>query len=205
MLRIAFALPAALMLVGCATTDHPTAASPLPVATSSVEPGTAVKRGGQAVELEGDKGLGIDQTLPAVALTDSEWAPFTFKADGKVKLVSVVPSIDTRVCEQQTHILGEASALDPRVERITVSRDLPAAQKRFALESNLTNVTYLSDYRAGSFGRATGLLMKGSDLLARAVFVVDGQGKVRYLQVVPEVSSLPDMPRAIAEANELVK
>jgi thiol peroxidase len=204
MLRIAFALSAALMLVGCATTDNPTA-SPLPVATSSVEPGSSVQRGGQAVELEGDKGLGIDQTLPAVALTDSEWSPFTFKPDGKVKLVSVVPSIDTRVCEQQTHILGETSALDPRVERITVSRDLPAAQKRFAVESKLTNVRYLSDYRAGSFGRATGLLMKGSDLLARAVFVVDGQGKVRYLQVVPEVSSLPDMPRAIAEANELVK
>lgn len=205
MLRFALALPVALMLAGCATTENPAATSPLPVATSSVEPGTSVKRGGQSVELEGDKGLGLDRTLPAVALIDSDWSPFTFKPDGKVKLISVVPSVDTRVCEQQTHLLGEASALDPRVERITVSRDLPAAQRRFAVESNLTNVTYLSDYRAGSFGRATGLLMKGSDLLARAVFVVDGEGKVRYLQVVPEVSSLPDMPRAIAEANRLVK
>ena len=127
----------------------------------------------------------------------------TFKPDGKVKLVSFVPSVDTKVCEQQTHLLGESAALSPNVVRITVSRDLPAAQKRFAAEAKLDNITYLSDYKAGSFGAATGLLMPDSGLLARAVAVVDGQGNVRYLQVVPELRYPPDMDKAIQFANGL--
>jgi thiol peroxidase len=141
----------------------------------------------------------------SAALSDASMAPFVFKADGKVKLVSIVPSIDTKVCEQQTHILGESDAINPKVQRITISRDLPMAQKRFASEASLTNVTYLSDYKGGDFGRAAGLLMESNGLLARAVAVVDGEGKVRYLQVVPELSNLPDMARAIEAANALVK
>jgi len=176
----------------------------VPINKASVEPGTSVSRNGTKVLLEQGV-LKLNGTLPAVALTDANWQPYTFKADGKVKLVSIVPSLDTRVCEQQTHLLGEADGLDRRIERVTVSRDLPAAQKRFALESNLNNIAYYSDYRAGAFGHAAGLLMRDSGLLARAVAVVDGQGKVRYLQVVPDIGNLPDMERAFEVANKLVK
>jgi len=89
------------------------------------------------------------------------------------------------------------------VERITISRDLPFAQMRFAKEGKLEGMRFLSDYRDGSFGRATGLLMEDLQLHARAVILVDKQGVVRYLQVVPEVANLPDMERAFAEATRL--
>lgn len=189
-----------LGLVGCATKPSVT----VPIAKESVEPGTAVSRGGSKVSLA--KGnLKVNEQVPQVALTDGTWAPFKFAADGKVKIVSIVPSIDTKVCEEQTHVLGETAGINPKIQRITISRDLPVAQKRFATEAKLTNVTYLSDFRDGSFGKATGLLMEDSGLLARAVAVVDGEGKVRYLQVVPDVVTLPDMDKAISVANDLVK
>jgi thiol peroxidase len=89
------------------------------------------------------------------------------------------------------------------VERITISRDLPFAQLRFAKEGKLTGMRFLSDYRDGAFGRATGLLMEDLQLHTRAVILVDKKGVVRYLQVVPEVAELPDMERAYAEATRL--
>lgn len=175
-----------------------------PIAKDTVVAGTSVSRAGTNVPLAKGR-LQVNDALPGVPLTDEAWGSFAFKPDGKVKLISIVPSIDTRVCEQQTHILSETDLIDPRVERITISRDLPAAQKRFAMEASLTNVRYLSDFKDGAFGKASGLLMEGSGLLARAVAVVDGEGKVRYLQIVPDVTHLPDMARAIAAANDLVK
>jgi thiol peroxidase len=199
-----FSLLTVAALGACAHTEDGKTATTIPVNSGSVKPGTAVQRGGKPVALA--KGhLDVNKPLPAVALTDANWQPYTFKGDGTVKLVSIVPSIDTKVCEEQTHILGESQVLDPRVDRVTVSRDLPAAQKRFAAEAKLTNVHFYSDYKAGSFGQASGLLMVDSGLLARAVAVVDGKGEVRYLQVVPEVAQLPDMAKATQVANDLVK
>jgi thiol peroxidase len=123
---------------------------------------------------------------------------------GKVLILSLVPSIDTKVCEVQTHHLGElASRLPADITRITISRDTPFAQKRFAEEAKLTGITYLSDYREGSFGRSTGLLQEESMLLARTVIVVDKEGIVRYIQVVPELSHLPDMETVFNKANGL--
>ena len=141
---------------------------------------------------------------PKVELTDSSWNSFRFHADGHVRIISVVPSIDTRVCEQQTYLLAETETVNPKVERVTISRDLPTAQKRFAIESGLSNVTFMSDYRSGSFGKAAGLMMADSGLLARAVMVVDQKGTVRHLQIVPDLARLPDLARAIEVANSLV-
>ncbi len=186
-------------LAACATTPPN-----VPVNTQTVAPGSTVNRNGQPMHLAKGK-LDLNQPMPTASLTDANWAAYSFKGDGKVRIVSIVPSIDTKVCEQQTHILGDAQNLDSKVERITLSRDLPAAQKRFAAEANLTNITYLSDFKSGGFGKASGLLIEDSGLLARAVAVVDGQGKVRYLQVVPELGNLPDMEHAISVANDLVK
>lgn len=87
----------------------------------------------------------------------------------------------------------------------TNSRDTPFAQKRFAKESKLTEVQYLSDYKQGDFGKSTGLLTEGLMLLARSVILVDKEGIVRYIQVVPEMTHLPDMERAFARAIELAR
>lgn len=123
---------------------------------------------------------------------------------GSVLFLSIVPSIDTAVCEAQTHYLGEeGDALPPTIKRITISRDTPFAQARFAKEAKLEDIDYLSDYKEGAFGRSTGLLIDGPRLLARSVVLVDKQGIVRYIQVVPDITHLPDMGNAFAKAIEL--
>src|SRR5207237_5481582 len=103
---------------------------------------------------------------------------------------NIVPSLDTKVCEQQTHYLSEKNrGLDREVQLITVSVDTPFAQKRFAEEANIRNVTFLSDYRGGDFGRAHGLLVSDLHLLARSVMGVVRDNVVRYLRVVSEQDS----------------
>jgi len=127
------------------------------------------------------------------------------KGKGKVRIISVVPSLDTKVCEQQTHYLSEKNkGLDRMVELITVSIDTPFAQKRFAEEAKINNVTFLSDYRGADFGKTYGLLLKDPHLLARAVMVVDAQNKVRHLQITPELAQLPDMDEAFSVAKSLI-
>lgn len=172
----------------------------------TVEPGSSVKRSSTTIPLfktvknplkEGNK-------LPKVALSDGKMEDYVLGANGIVRIINVVPSLDTKVCDAQTHELGEAKNVNSSIERVVVSRDLPAAQQRFAAESGLTNIKYLSDYKSGEFGRATGLLMKNSELLARAVIVVDGSGIVRHYQIVPDIGKLPNIERAIDIANHLV-
>lgn len=127
------------------------------------------------------------------------------KGEGKVRIISVVPSLDTPVCEQQTHHLSERNkGLDKMVELITVSIDTPFAQKRFATEAKIDNITFLSDYRGGEFGKAYGLFLDGPHILARAVMVVDKTNTVRYLQITPELTQLPDMDEAFRFARSLI-
>jgi thiol peroxidase len=122
---------------------------------------------------------------------------------GTTKLISIVPSLDTEVCDMQTHLLSETRKLNSKVERITISKDLPYAQRRFAEEGHLSNVIFLSDYKTGIFGRTTGLQIERNDLLARALIVVDTKGIVRYLQITPEIYELPDLEKAIEKANKV--
>ncbi len=190
-----------LILTGCASTG-----AQIPIDTSSSKPGSAVTIQGEAYQLMGTP-LQVGERLPGTVLTDA----FSMKkvdlsqSRGKVLLISLVPSIDTKVCEAQTHYLGERGARLPEgIQRITISRDTPFAQKRFAEEAKLTGITFLSDYRDGSFGRSTGLLLEDSLLLARSLILVDREGIVRYIQVVPELSHLPDMESAFAQAEALV-
>jgi thioredoxin-dependent peroxiredoxin len=119
----------------------------------------------------------------------------------KPRLFSVVPSLDTGVCSQQTKKFDEALAgLGDSVACYTVSLDLPFAQKRFCTAENVTNFTTLSDVHDHSFGTGWGVLMEGLPLklLARAVFVVDAAGKVTYAETVPEVTNHPDYDAALA-------
>ena len=124
---------------------------------------------------------------------------------GNVRIISVVPSLDTKVCEQQTHYLSEKNkGLDAKVNLYTVSVDTPFAQDRFAKEAKINNVTFLSDFRSGEFGLTHGLLLDGPHLLARAVMVVDKNNVIRYLQITPNLANMPDMEAAFAAAKALL-
>ncbi|OGP53386.1 MAG: hypothetical protein A2162_06760 [Deltaproteobacteria bacterium RBG_13_52_11b] len=170
-----------------------------------MQPGTQVTGRGAPLKLLGTP-ISVGRPLPSLGLVDAMTMKDVdlSKERGSVLLLSIVPSLDTRVCEEQTHILAEKGASLPgNVRRIVISRDTPFAQKRFANESKLTQLQYVSDYKQGDFGRSTGLLTEGTMLLARSVVVVNKQGIVRYIQVVPELSHLPDMDRAFQEAITL--
>lgn len=195
-------LIAVLLMLGCSG-KQPN----IPVEESTVEPGSSVARKGTSFKLLGTP-IAVGQTLPSVKLRDADTMA---KVDlstmkGSVLFLSIVPSLDTPVCDAQTHYLGEeGDKLSPEIKRITISRDTPFAQKRFAKEAKLTDLQYLSDHGDGAFGKSTGLLIDDLMLLSRSVILVDREGTVRYIQVVPDITHLPDMEKAFQKAEELVK
>lgn len=123
------------------------------------------------------------------------------KTPAKARLFSVVPSLDTPVCNQQTHKFDEAlGTLKDKLACYTISLDLPFAQKRFCTAENITNMQSLSDVHDHSFGQNYGVLIEGLPLalLSRAVFVVDKNGTITYAEYVPEVGSHPNYDAALA-------
>jgi thiol peroxidase len=150
--------------------------------------GKEVKVGDQAPDF---KVLAND--LSEVTLADTK---------GFVRLISVVPSIDTGVCDAQTRRFNEAAAQLDNVKVLTISVDLPFAQKRWCAAAGLENVQTLSDHRDLSFGEAYGVHIKELRLLARAVFVVDSNDKVTYVEYVSEATNHPDYEAAINAAKE---
>jgi thiol peroxidase len=119
----------------------------------------------------------------------------------KPRLFSVVPSLDTPVCDMQTRKFDEAlGGLKDRVACYTFSLDLPFAQKRFCGAANIHNMTVLSDVHNHSFGEHYGVLIEGLPLplLTRAIFVVDSSGTITYAEYVPEVTSHPNYDAALA-------
>jgi thiol peroxidase len=181
----------------------------LPIADGSAEAGDghSVIFKGNPLALSG-AGIKVGDSLRDVKVTQTDLSMINVvetKGKGKVRIISVVPSLDTKVCEQQTHYLSERNkGLDKMVELVTISIDTPFAQKRFAEEAKIDNVTFLSDYRGGDFGKTHGLFLKGPHVLARAIMVVDAQNKIRYLQITPELAQLPDMDEAFAFARSLI-
>ena len=167
--------------------------------------GQTVTMMGNALPLVGT-GIEIGKPLPSAVLTNSSLGPVNLAdSKGKVKIINIVPSVDTKTCEEQTHQLSEKNGgLDKQVELITVSMDLPFAQSRFAKEAKISNVTFLSDYKTGEFGKNHGLLVGPLHLLARSVIITDKDNIVRYIQVVPELTNLPDMEAAMAAAKALL-
>lgn len=199
--RVFFALVLAIAVSACASTGE----VKMKTTTQSVDPGTSVTMQGKPLKLLGEP-LQVGKPLPSVELVDAmTMKPVDLsKERGSILLLSIVVSTDTPVCEEQTHYLGEQGGkLPASVRRIVISRDTPFAQKRFAKEAHLENLQYLSDYKTGAFGQATGLLIENLTFLARSIIIVDRQGIVRYIQVVPEETNLPDMDAAFAKATEL--
>ena len=124
---------------------------------------------------------------------------------GKVGIICSVPSLDTSVCDTETRKFNEqAVKLGNDVTIWTISMDLPFAQKRWCGAAGVEAVKTLSDHRDASFGKAFGVLIKELRLLARAVFVLDKQGFIKYTQLVKEVTDEPDYDAALKAAKELV-
>ena len=199
----------ALVLAGCSAGAGSFLYKNYPVADGSATAGDGhnVLFKGNPLSLSGN-GIKVGDPLRSVKLAqpDNTLVNLTDTAGkGKVRIISVVPSLDTKVCEQQTHYLSEKNkGLDKMVELITVSIDTPFAQRRFADEAKITNVTFLSDFRNADFGRTYGLLLKDPHILARAVMVVDAGNTVRHLQITPDLAQLPDMDDAFQVARKLV-
>jgi thioredoxin-dependent peroxiredoxin len=125
--------------------------------------------------------------------------------EGKTLILSVVPSLDTPVCERQTlRFNDEVLSLPADVEVLTVSMDLPFAQARFCMDKGAHQVQTASDHRDAAFGHAYGTLIEPLRLECRAVFVVGPDGKLRHAQYVPEVTDLPDYDAALAAARNAV-
>jgi thiol peroxidase len=160
---------------------------------------------GNPVTLMG-KEIQVGDIAPDVELTATNLSPVRLSAyRGKVCVISSVPSLDTPVCDMETRRFNkEAAALGEDVAILTVSMDLPFAQSRWCGAAGVDRVVTLSDHRTAEFGEAYGVLIKGIRLLARAVFVVDREGVVRYVQTVGEIASEPDYDAAVAAAKKLV-
>jgi thiol peroxidase len=193
-------------LAGCASSGTNQVQADLPVDKGTVSAGSAVTLKGNEMPLAGWGMVEVGQPLPEAILSSTSLQPVNIADNsGKVRIISVVPSLDTPTCDRQTHELSEENGgLDKSVELITVSMDLPFAQSRFAKEAKINNVTFLSDYKGREFGNNNGLIVEPLGLLARAVIVTDKDDIVRYLQVVPELTALPDMQAAMQAARELL-
>lgn len=157
-----------------------------------------IRRGDKPLTLVG-KTLDVGDPMPDVALADDKLDKIQLGSlKGKVILLSVVPSIDTRVCESQTHHVSDAiPQLPPGVEVFTVSRDLPYAQTRFK-EDAQSKTKFGSDFRERDFGRAFGIDIKETGLLARSVWVVGTDGKIAYREIVANQSNEPDYAALLA-------
>lgn len=153
--------------------------------------GPVLKPGDQAPDFTLSKNL-----LETASLKDFE---------GKIKLISVVPSIDTGVCDAQTRRFNEeASKLGENVVVLTVSADLPFAQSRWCAAAGVDRVVMLSDYKGNTFGQAYGVLIKEFALDMRAIFVLDASNKITYVEVLPEMTEHPNYDAAIAAVKALL-
>jgi len=152
--------------------------------------GPALKDGDLAPEF-----VLLDNTLKPVNLNDST---------GKIRLISIVPSLDTEVCAIQTeHFSKAVSQLTDNVVFYTVSMDLPFAQKRWLEENEINNVITLSDFNSADFGLKFGVLLKELRLLTRAVVVVDQEDKIANFQIVPEITEEPNYSEILDTIKKL--
>jgi thioredoxin-dependent peroxiredoxin len=151
-------------------------------------------------------GIKAGDKAPGFSLLDKELKEVTLKDfSGKIKIISVTPSLDTPVCDLQARTFNErAESLGGAVVLINVSMDLPFAIARFCASAGIDKVQTLSDHRDASFGNGYGVLIKELRLLTRSVFVIDATDTVRYVEIVPEITQQPNYDKALEEATRLV-
>jgi len=143
--------------------------------------------------------------LPSATVTGTDGKPVTLDSlKGRVTLISVVPQLNTPVCDEQTHRFSEQNGgLDKFMHFVTMSTNTSRDQAVFADKANIHNITFLSDAPQYHFGTRTGLLLKKFGILHRAVIVLDAEGIVRYLEMVP-MSQLPNFDQAYRVARALL-
>jgi thiol peroxidase len=208
MIRTMSLLAAAALLTACATTkptNEVQADMPVAKGTAQAGAGHTITLKGNALPLAGEA-VEIGKPLPAAIVSTTDLKPINLAdSTGKVRVISVVPSLDTPTCDAQTHELSEKNGgLDKNVELITVSMDLPFAQKRWCGAENATNIQALSDHRTAKFGEAYGVLVQGGPLdrcLARAIFVVGPDDTIKHVEYVKEITEHPNYDAALAAAK----
>lgn len=152
--------------------------------------GTELKPGDKAPDF-----TVLDGELKEVGLKDFE---------GKIKIISVTPSLDTPVCDLQARRFNaEAVQLPADVVVINISMDLPFAISRFCTSAGIDKVKAFSDHRNASFGNTYGVLIKELRLLCRSIFIIDKKDVIRYVQIVPEITEQPDYERALGELKKI--
>ena len=160
---------------------------------------------GQPVTLLGNS-LKEGDSAPDFHVTDNDFKPFSFASlEDNIVIIASVPSLDTPICDLEARRFNlEAAALGEAVRILTVSMDLPFAQKRWCAAAGVSNLLTLSDHKEASFGTEYGVLIKELRLLARAVFIVDRQKIIRYIELVKEVGQEPNYDLALDVARKLV-
>ena len=165
----------------------------------------AITMKGNPLTLVGPQ-LSVGDSAPDIEVLDNDLSPIKLSSfKGKVCILSIVPSLDTPVCDMQTRRFNEeAGKLSDDVAILTISMDLPFAQKRWCGAAGADKVVTLSDHRDAAFGEAYGVLIKELRLLARAIFVVDKNGTLKYSQLVKEVTEEPDYEAALDAVKKLL-
>ena len=146
--------------------------------------------------------LKVGDAAPDFSVVDLGLKPVTLKDTGNhVRIISVIPSLDTPVCDAQTKRFNEAAANLPGVDVITVSMDLPFAQKRWCTTFAVDRLKMLSDHMDASFGKSYGTLIKELRIESRAIFVLDADNRIRHAEYVKEVADFPNYETALAAAR----
>lgn len=161
--------------------------------------------GGDKVTLVG-KQVEVGEKAPAFKATKNDLSEFNSEdLKGKVVIYSIAPSLDTSVCAIQAKKFNhDALDLSDDVVIVTITEDLPFAQKRFCANEDIKNLEVVSDYKEREFGEKYGFLMDEHKLLARGVVVVDKEGEIAYVEYVPEVTNEVDFDAALEAVKELV-
>jgi thiol peroxidase len=150
--------------------------------------------------------LKVGDKAPDFDVVDRTMQPFNLaKTAGTVRIFSVVPSLDTPVCDMQTKRFNDESKTLDNIKIYTISMDLPFAQGRWCNSFGVDNITMLSDHRAASFGPAYGTLIREWRILSRAIFVVDANDVVQHVEYVKEVADHPNYEAALNKAKSLVQ
>lgn len=160
---------------------------------------------GNSVTLIGSE-LKVGDKAPDFTVLDGSLKEVRLKDfAGKIKVISVTPSLDTPVCDlQATRFNEEAAKLPDEVVVINISMDLPFAISRFCTTKGVDKVKAFSDHKDASFGTSYGVLIKELRLLARSIFVIDKDDGIRYVEIVPEIAHHPDYNKAIETVKKLI-
>jgi len=163
-----------------------------------------VKANNKYVTLLGTQ-VNIGEQAPNFKVVDKNFAPVQLTDfAGQTLLISVVPSLDTGVCSLQTKRFNDESAKLPKnITLLTISNDLPFAQKRFCKVENIEQIKVLSDSVWRDFGEKYGLIIKDMGLLTRAIFIIDEQGKIKYKELVANISQHPDYKKALIAVKDI--